>query len=433
MQRRQRRSVAQALKQPRKERPLDEIAHHQAKAFATQRGFERFGRGERAVERGHTFANQAGQRFRSRGALHAMTDPHQQRIVEKLPQARQRIAHRRLRQPQAIGRPTHAAFLQQHVERHEKVRVDLTNIHSADNTISFNPLVKYALRTHGVRNEARTTLKEASGGTMNDYQTTEDSARTDRRFTDKTVIITGGGTGIGRAAAERFLAEGARVVLNGRREDVLAETAAALDPSGERVAFVASDIGYPETAVRLVETASARFGGVDVLINNAGIFSPKPFVEHTEADFDRFVRTILKGKFFMAQAAAKAMIARGGGAIVHTGSMWAEHAVKATPSSAYSAANAGVHALVRNLALELAPHIRINAVAPAVVDTPVYETFIPAHEVKGVLAGFDAFHPLGRIGRPNDVVGAIAFVASEEASWITGAVLPVDGGVLAGR
>ena len=255
-----------------------------------------------------------------------------------------------------------------------------------------------------------------------------------RRFVDQTVVITGGGSGIGRAAAELFAAEGANVVINGRRADVLAEAASAVDPSGQRVATVAADIGQPETAERIIAEATGRFGGVDVLLNNAGIFSPKPFVEHTEADFDRFLTTILKGKFFMAQAAAKAMMARGGGAIVHTGSMWAEHAVKATPSSAYSAANAGVHALVRNLAIELAPHaIRINAVAPAVVATPVYETFIPRDEVKGVLASFDEFHPIGRIGTTADVVAAIAFLASKQAGWITGSILPVDGGVLAGR
>ena len=136
----------------------------------------------------------------------------------------------------------------------------------------------------------------------------------------------------------------------------------------------------------------------------------------------------------MAQAAARAMQRRGGGAIVHTGSMWALQAVGATPSSAYSAANAGVHALVRNLALELAPlGLRINAVAPAVVETPVYETFMSREEVAAVLPGFNAFHPLGRNGQPGDVAAAILFLASPAASWITGTVLPVDGGVMAGR
>lgn len=253
-------------------------------------------------------------------------------------------------------------------------------------------------------------------------------------FENKTAIITGGGSGIGLAAAKALVAVGANVVINGRRETVLHEAAKAVDPSGARVAVVVGDIGQPETAKALVRIAEERFGGVDILLNNAGIFTPKPFLEHTEEDFDRFLTTILKGKFFMAQEAAKAMKKRGGGAIVHTGSMWAEHAIKATPSSAYSAANAGVHALVRNLAIELASEgIRINAVAPAVVATPVYETFIPKDEVASTLANFDEFHPLGRIGTVDDVVRAILFLASDDAAWITGSILPVDGGVLAGR
>lgn len=162
-------------------------------------------------------------------------------------------------------------------------------------------------------------------------------------------------------------------------------------------------------------------------------FNPKPFLELTEADYDWYLDTILKGKFFTAQAAAKAMKDTGG-AIVQTGSMWAIQAIGATPSAAYSAANAGVHAMVRNLAIELAPHnIRINAVAPAVVETPVYNTFLSDDQVKEVLPTFDAFHPLGRIGQPRDVAEAILFLASDQASWITGTVLPVDGGVTAGR
>ena len=136
----------------------------------------------------------------------------------------------------------------------------------------------------------------------------------------------------------------------------------------------------------------------------------------------------------MAQAAAKAMQARGAGVIVQTGSMWALQALGATPSSAYSAANAGVDQMVKNLAIELAPaKIRINAVAPAVVKTPVYSTFLPPDQVDAALASFNPFHPLGRIGQPADLVPSMLFLASDEASWITGVVLPVDGGVMAGR
>lgn len=253
-------------------------------------------------------------------------------------------------------------------------------------------------------------------------------------FKDKVVLITGGGSGIGKAAASAFLKAGAAVVLNGRRADVLAKTAQELDSSQQRVAIVAGDIARPETSTELIATAVKRFGGVDILLNNAGIFKPIPFLDHTEADFCAYTSTILKGTFLASQAVVPEMKKRGGGAIVNTGSMWATQAIGATPSSAYSAAKAGVHALTHNLAIELAPdRIRVNTVAPAVVETPVYESFLPPEKVKPVLSSFNAFHPLGRHGQPQDVVAAILFLASEEASWITGAILPVDGGVTAGH
>lgn len=253
------------------------------------------------------------------------------------------------------------------------------------------------------------------------------------RFEGKVVAITGGGSGIGKEAAARFVAEGASVAINGRDLGKLQAAAKEIDPSGKKVIVSAGDIADPKTGAALVDAAVKAFGKLDVLVNNAGVFNPKPFLELTEGDYDWYLDTILKGKFFTAQAAAKAMKDKGG-AIVQTGSMWAIQAIGATPSAAYSAANAGVHAMVRNLAIELAPYnIRINAVAPAVVETPVYNTFLSAEQVKEVLPTFDAFHPLGRNGQPRDVAEAILFLASEQASWITGTVLPVDGGVTAGR
>jgi NAD(P)-dependent dehydrogenase (short-subunit alcohol dehydrogenase family) len=256
----------------------------------------------------------------------------------------------------------------------------------------------------------------------------------DMSFEGKTVVITGGGGGIGRAAAARFLEEGARAVLNGRRREVLEDAAAALDPGGERVATFAGDASSAAAAEALVAFAVERFGGVDVLVNSTGIFRPTPFLEQTEEQVEEALDSILRPTFYVSQAAARRMVASGGGAIVNVGSMWAVDAITATPTSAYSAAQAGRHALTKNLAVELAPHgVRVNTVALAFVETPAYVRFMTPEQAREVLDSVDRFHPLGRHGYPADVVEAILFLAGVGAGWITGATLPVDGGVLAGR
>src|ERR1700736_5959182 len=255
------------------------------------------------------------------------------------------------------------------------------------------------------------------------------------RFQAKIAIVTGGGSGMGKEVATRFVAEGGSVVINGRSAPKAEAAAREIDPTGTRVAVYAGDIARPATGEALVRTALDRFGRLDVLFNNAGIFAPKPFLEVTEAEYGGFLDSILKGTFSTAQAAARAMKAAGrGGAILQTGSMWALQAIGATPSAAYSAAKAGVHALTKNLAIELAPYkICVNAIAPGVIETPVFNTFLTPEQVAAVLPTFNAMHPLGRNGQPADAAEALLFLASDQASFITGVVLPVDGGVMAGR
>src|SRR4051812_17145551 len=254
------------------------------------------------------------------------------------------------------------------------------------------------------------------------------------RYENKVVLITGGGGGIGRAAAQRFLAEGARVVLSGTRQAKLEAARDALDPSGERVHIHAGQVTTREQAQALVAAAVERYGGVDILVNSTGIFRPVPFLEQTEEHFEEALGSILRPTYWATQAVVPSMQERGGGAIVNVGSMWAVDAIATTPTSAYSAAQAGRHVLTKNLAIELAAdQIRINTVALAFVETPAYERFMTPDEAQGVLESVNAFHPLGRHGTPEDVVEAIVFLAGADSRWITGTMLPVDGGVLAGR
>jgi NAD(P)-dependent dehydrogenase (short-subunit alcohol dehydrogenase family) len=157
------------------------------------------------------------------------------------------------------------------------------------------------------------------------------------------------------------------------------------------------------------------------------------WLEHTLKDFDTYL-DLNRAIFFISQAIAKNMVLNGGGSIVNIGSMWAKQAIKATPSSAYSMAKAGLHALTQHMAMELADHnLRVNAVSPAVVKTPIYEAFIDPAKLAETLATFNSFHPIGRIGKVEDVAKVIDYLLSDDAAWVTGAIWDVDGGVMAGR
>lgn len=243
--------------------------------------------------------------------------------------------------------------------------------------------------------------------------------------TRKTFVITGGATGIGYAVAQAALQRGYNVVLNGRTESKLGKAAEQLG-APERVAISVGDITNPLTAERLINDAVARFGRIDVLLNNAGTFEMKPFTDYTIDDLDGYLG-YLRGTYVLSQAAVRRLRAQGGGgAIINISTILALNGVAGLPSSAPIAAKGGITALTKNLSTELAADgIRINAVAPGIVPTPLYGELTEEQ-----LESLHRMQPLGRFGTPKEIADAVLYLA--EAEWVTGVVLPVDGGVDAG-
>lgn len=248
----------------------------------------------------------------------------------------------------------------------------------------------------------------------------------------KTTYIIGGSSGMGLATAQLLVAQGKHVTLVGHNQERLDAASATLS-SEDHTSTLLADIVSADGLARVISHVKENQSAIEGLVNAAGFFSPKPYMEQTSEDYDTYM-DFNKSFFFITQAVAENMKNNGGGSIVTIGSMWAKQAIKATPSSSYSMAKAGLHAMTQHLAMELADDkIRVNAVSPAVVETTIYESFIPKEQVKEALAGFNAFHPIGRIGQPEDIAESIVFLLSEKSSWVTGAVWDIDGGVMAGR
>ncbi len=244
----------------------------------------------------------------------------------------------------------------------------------------------------------------------------------------RVALVTGSTQGIGRGIAVRLAQAGADVVINGREDDADArESAAQVRATGRRACIVAADVSRVEDCQRLVRESVAQLGRLDILVNNAGIQTQAGFLDASLEDYERVLAVNLRGPFFLAQAFARHLREAGhGGRIINNSSV---HEELPHPNFAsYCASKGGLKMLMRNLAIELAPlGITVNNVAPGAIETPINRKLLQQPDK---LAGLLQDIPARRLGQPRDIAGAVAFLASDEADYITGTTLVIDGGLL---
>lgn len=242
----------------------------------------------------------------------------------------------------------------------------------------------------------------------------------------KTVIVTGASTGIGKSIAQLFLDKGYNVVINSANINNLETTNNELGNT-ERVAMVQGDISDLNTGKLLIETAVKRFGSADVLVNNAGIFEPKRFLDVEEKDLDLFLNINLKGTYFTSQAAVRQMLEQGEGSIINIGTVLVDHAIDGFPATAPISSKGGIHALTKQLAAEFGKNnIRVNAIAPGIIRSPL--------QAKTGVSNADSLaglHLLNRIGETRDVAELAFYLA--ESNFVTGEIINLDGGHVAGH
>ena len=244
------------------------------------------------------------------------------------------------------------------------------------------------------------------------------------KLADRVAIVTGGASGIGKAAAENFATEGAKVIVADLESSAGAKIAAAIGGT-----FVPTDVREAKQVEALVKHATAKFGRLDVMFNNAGIGVSVPLLDTTEEDYRRTIGIDLDGVFWGLKFGGRVMVEQRRGAIVNTASV--AGLIGSPGLSAYNAAKHGVVGLTRNAALEFAPFgVRVNCICPGVIETPLVLNMFGGME--GARKMLDAMHPLGRMGQPSEIAKAVTFLASDDASFITGHALAIDGGIMAG-
>ena len=251
------------------------------------------------------------------------------------------------------------------------------------------------------------------------------------RLAGKMALVTGGGTGIGQAIAVAFAREGARVAVAGRRSDKLEQTLRLIRQAGSQALAMECDVTRAADAERSIQAAEDCFGSVNVLVNSAGTMSVSTIETVSEDDWDRIMSTNVKGPFLMSRAALPAMRRAGGGSIIHIGSVLGVAAIR--DRAAYCASKGGVTMLTKAMALDHAQDkIRVNCICPSIVESAMTENLFADTET-GRMARERrlATIPLRRFGKPNDIAGLAVFLASDESAWMTGTVIPVDGGVTA--